>query len=381
MHRQDRGPPAPISIAPPEILSCILDLLSDRDFYAAMNAHRIFWVASDHAAKRRRERRWLRTSPERACAARRADVIEFLWRRKRIPRTFDMWRAALAAGDPALMRIALEQDSSQDKLDQVRDKLMKEDARDMFLSVVERFADPIDKMVDRAIELRAMNIFISLLDTVACIRPRRWAYTAAVSGNANALRILFDRYPWIPLGSIGRAATTSHNTNPVGVLSIIHQRDPLFSWQPVLLWAARRNSADAIKYVCCQLAPPALDLEAAFVEAAKHGQSRAAYLLGQWPVPLQAAVDASDECGGNAGLEAVMRVHIGRMTSAPLCQSEPRLDLQRVLERASERDQLERVSFIVHNMGAPVDLDGALAVAQSPRMAEFIADAIASRQV
>ncbi|AGO84466.1 hypothetical protein psal_cds_598 [Pandoravirus salinus] len=379
MHQQDQKQPAPVLLAPPEILVYILDFISDRDFCAARKAHRVFWVTSDRAVRRRRERRWLRTSPERACAAGRVDTVEFLWRRKRIPRTFDLWRPALAAGGLALVGIALEQDASKERLDDVRDKLMRQDARDMFLLLLGRLHEPIESTIDRAIQLGATGILTLLLDVAVRIRPRWWAQMASAYGNVDALRILLDRYPWIPLGSVAARAALSYNPKSVDVLSLVHQRDPLFPWQRVLLCAARRGSIEVIEYVCCRLAPPALDLEAAIVEAARRGRARAVYFLGQWPVRIQAAADASDADGGTAGLQAVMGVHTRRAVNPPNATSwpeEPPLDLQAVLERAVERDRLDRASFIIHETQAPIDLRGALAVARSPRMAEMIADAI-----
>ncbi|WBR14600.1 Ankyrin repeat protein [Pandoravirus kuranda] len=355
MNDRDSDESAPVMLAPPEILCCVLDLVPDRDFYAARKAHRVFWVASDRAIVRRRERLWLRTSPERACAAGRTDVIQFLWRRKRIPRTFDLWRPALATGGLALVGIALEQDASKKRLDDVRDKLMRQDARDTFLVLLERLDKPIESTIDRAIQLGATGILTLLLGVAVRIRPRWWAQTASTYGNVDALRILLDRYPWIPLGSVAARAALSYSLKSVDVLSLIHQRDPLFPWQRVLLCAARRGSIEVIEYVCCRLAPPALDLETAIVEAARRGQARVVYFLGRWPVRLQAAVDASDEGGGTAGLQAVAGA---------------------VLERAVERDRLDWASFIIHETQAPIDLRGALAVARSPRMVEMVAGAI-----
>ncbi|AVK77201.1 hypothetical protein pmac_cds_513 [Pandoravirus macleodensis] len=379
MHQQDQEQPAPLLLAPPEVLVYIVDFISDRDFCAARKAHRVFWVTSDRAVRRRRERHWLRTSPERACAAGRVDIVEFLWRRKRIPRTFDLWQPALAAGDPTLVGIALEQNASKERLDDVRDKLMRQDARDMFLILLGRLPEPVESTIDRAIQLGATGILALLLDVAVRIRPRWWARAAGARGNVDALRILLDRYPWIPLGSVAVRATLHYTPNSVNVLSLIHQRDPMFPWQRVLLCAARRGSMEVINHICCRLVPPALDLKAAIVEAARHGQARAVYFLGQWPVRLQAAVDASDEDGGTAGLHAVVGVHTRRAINPPNATSwpeEPSLDLQAVLERAVERDRLDRASFIIHETQAPIDLQGALAVAQSARMAEMIANAI-----
>ncbi|WBR14586.1 Ankyrin repeat protein [Pandoravirus kuranda] len=370
---------SPITLLPPEIVSRILDFVRDRDFCAATEAHRAFCVASACSVARRRERHWLRTSPERAYTAGRIDILAFLWRRKRIPRTFDLWQRALASCDVALVTIAMQQDSSMEKLDEARKEFMRKDAVNALAVLMHCMGGTVDETIDQAIVMRATKVFASLLDVTTHIRPRHWAQKAARSGNVEALRILFDRYPWIPLGAVAEGAMLSHD--PVGVLSLIHRRDPLFPWQCALMYAARRGSVQAIDYIARQLAPRALDFQAALVEAARHGRERAVYLLGQWPVCLQEAADASDERGGVEGLRAVVRVHIGRMANASgaaPCPDEPPLDLQKVLEQAVERDWLGEVRFIINESGVRVDLESALAVARSPLMAEFIAGVIAS---
>ncbi|AGO84464.1 Ankyrin repeat domain containing protein [Pandoravirus salinus] len=293
MDQRGRDESAPIMLAPPEIVSCVLDLVSDHDFCAARKAHRVFWVTSDRVVERRREALWLRTSPERACAAGRTDVVEFLWRRKRIPRTFDMWQAAFVTPDPVLVEIAREQDPSEAKLDSVRNIAIAKDASDLFFQLFDPFGATAGEVIDAAICSHATRIFTSLIDVATHGRPRHWARLAAEQGYIDGLWILLDRYPWISLGSIVNTAA-AHVRSLVEILCLVHEKDPLFPWQCVFLEIVRSGSGRAIEFVCCRMVPPRLHLQRALAEAARRGRADIVELLCRQPsardVDLQPAV-------------------------------------------------------------------------------------------
>ncbi|AVK76089.1 hypothetical protein pneo_cds_482 [Pandoravirus neocaledonia] len=79
-----------------EIRCRILGLLPTASMARARLAHRRLAVqGSDRTRASRQEAVWLRTSPKRACALGRTDVITYLYKRKRIPRTIDLTRVAL----------------------------------------------------------------------------------------------------------------------------------------------------------------------------------------------------------------------------------------------------------------------------------------------
>ncbi|AVK77199.1 Ankyrin repeat domain containing protein [Pandoravirus macleodensis] len=391
MDQQGQDEPAPIALAPPEILLCVLDHVSDRDFCAARKAHRIFRVASDRAVRRRRERHWLRTSPERACAAGRTDIVEFLWRRKRIPRTFDMWRAALTAGDPVLIKIAREQDPCEVKLDSVRKTAVQDDAHRLFFQLFDHPIEFLEPTIDRIMQYRATRIFMSLLGVAVRVRPRRWARLAVQWGYIDGLGILLDRYPWIPLGSIANAAM-GQARDPTETLCLVREKDPLFPWPCILFKAVQSKSTRVVEFVCSRghvqrpdlqaaldkaaafdnvdivellCRQPAaqhldlnsaltiaarsgcdgvvaflcdqptarpLDLQTAFVEAARFGQRRLVSLLGKRrpPLALQAAADVADEMyRGTAALYAIANVYRARTNprSTLFCPAEPQLVL------------------------------------------------------
>nr|UMO79918.1 Ankyrin repeat domain containing protein [Pandoravirus aubagnensis] len=340
---------APIMLAPPEILSCVLDLVSARDFCAARKAHRVFWVTSDRAIERRRERLWLRTSPERACAAGRTDVVEFLWRRKRIPRTFDMWPAALATGDATLLRIAIQQDSSKAKLDSAACDVMRKDAVNMFIQLLDHSTVSTEANIETAIRYCATRILTFVLDAPTRAVPRRWARLSAAHGHVDGLRILLERYPWIPLGSVVDGAI-AHLSNPVPVLCLVHERDPLFPWQRVLPKAAQARSVCVMEFLCCRLVLQEAHLHAAMIEASRHGYVDIVKLLCHQPaaqhVDLQPAM-----------LEAAKGGHCDIVKL--LCHQETTqgIDLQPVLVVAAEYGHCDVVELLCHQPQAqPADL-------------------------
>ncbi|AVK77198.1 Ankyrin repeat domain containing protein [Pandoravirus macleodensis] len=436
---------APIMLMPPEIVSHVLGIVSDRDFCAARKAHRVFWVTSDRAIERRRERLWLRTSPERACAAGRTDIVEFLWRRKRIPRTFDMWQAAFVTPDPVIIEIAREQDSSKAKLGSVRDMALRKDAPRLFFQLFDTWDVTIDDAIDAAICSCASRILEALLGVATRVRPRYWARQAAERGHVGGLGILLDRYPWVPLGSVVDTAVT-HMRNLVAILCLVHEKDPLFPWQRVFFEVVLSGSARAIEFLCCQVAPSGPDLQCALVTAARRGRADIVELLCRQSaardIGVESAVITAAEFGHRGIVELLCRQpyaqgmdlqsplitaaqyghrdivdFLGRQSSAQgiglqeaanvadtstrgnalwaildlydkrtdpqasaFCPDEPLLSLRTPLERASAEDNFKRVVDIICRADeSQIDLEAALAVAASPRVAEFLAKRMPAR--
>ncbi|WBR14620.1 hypothetical protein pkur_cds_446 [Pandoravirus kuranda] len=88
---------ATLTTLPAEIRCRILGLLPTASMARARLAHRRLAVqGSDRTRASRQEAVWLRTSPKRACALGRTDVITYLYKRKRIPRTIDLTRCTHA---------------------------------------------------------------------------------------------------------------------------------------------------------------------------------------------------------------------------------------------------------------------------------------------
>jgi hypothetical protein len=85
-----------------------MDRLSHRDFWTARKAHRTFCADPIDAPclKRRRAYRWTRVSPDEACKRGRIDMLDFPYRRSRVPATFDLWCHVMRTGDDALLEFA-----------------------------------------------------------------------------------------------------------------------------------------------------------------------------------------------------------------------------------------------------------------------------------
>jgi hypothetical protein len=92
---------------PPEILCNILERLSTKDLFAARLAHRCLAVVreSQHALASRKQEFWLRTSPNRLCAAGHVDALAYLYRRRRVPRTLNLTAEAIDSGSIDMIRL------------------------------------------------------------------------------------------------------------------------------------------------------------------------------------------------------------------------------------------------------------------------------------
>nr|UDO47957.1 ankyrin repeat [Pandoravirus massiliensis] len=85
---------------PAEVLSVVLGFVTPRGLCSARAAHRCFHVHDIGQVHRRfRDPLWMRISLDRACRAGRVDIIEFLYARKRIPRTINAIMVAVKAGN------------------------------------------------------------------------------------------------------------------------------------------------------------------------------------------------------------------------------------------------------------------------------------------
>lgn len=114
MERLDRD--APLLAMPPEAIAAILDRLGHADFCRVRAAHRCFRVHSaDEVQRGRRVHHWLRLSPEAVCKAGRADILAFLYARKRVPRTACLVNAAASRGHVDTVRVILENHSTAEQ--------------------------------------------------------------------------------------------------------------------------------------------------------------------------------------------------------------------------------------------------------------------------
>ncbi|AGO84318.1 hypothetical protein psal_cds_510 [Pandoravirus salinus] len=100
---------APILVLPPEAMAAILDRLGHADFCRARAAHPCFRVHSANEVwQSRRVRHWLRLAPETVCKAGRADILAFLYARRRVPRAIRLIESAAESGHTDVVRVILE---------------------------------------------------------------------------------------------------------------------------------------------------------------------------------------------------------------------------------------------------------------------------------
>ncbi|AVK77190.1 hypothetical protein pmac_cds_502 [Pandoravirus macleodensis] len=91
---------------PVEIRCRIMGFLPTADIPAARLAHRCLAIEESALARASREHAiWLRTSPERACALGRIDVVTYLYGRRRIPRTINLTAAAVRSGSMDMVNL------------------------------------------------------------------------------------------------------------------------------------------------------------------------------------------------------------------------------------------------------------------------------------
>lgn len=309
-----RGPTPPIDLLPHEIVSCVLDLLKDEDFCAARRAHRVFWVRGGvRSLQRRREQRWLRTSPERAVALGRTDVLEFLQRRRRIPRTFNVW-SHVERGDHAdLVRLALEWDPTPAKI-----------------------ATAMGTAAHRG-HLSVLCILFDVAPTAAVAL----AYQALTGGHHGVLRFLYaatppeQRFTWFDIAiaehlvdavrfligeedrpHLGAIADTAAGRGRINILRLIKEIEPTFSWDDALRHAIQGDSAAAICFIYDNGAGERPDMHAMFLHAARHDRYEDLMFLGRRDpsLSLQSALDIviASPSDTKQTLEAICKLHVER---------------------------------------------------------------------
>lgn len=337
-----RDPTPPIGLLPHEIVSCILDLLRDEDFCAARRAHRVFWMRGEvRSPQKRREQRWLRTGPERAAGLGRTDVLEFLQRHKRIPRTFSLWREVEHEGNPDLVRLAIEWDATPAKIEKAT-----------WVAAHKGHLDALSILFD-----------VARTDAVTL------AYAALTGGHHSVLRFLYaatppaQRFAWFdcaidrdlvdatrffiaeedrpPLDAIANTAARLGRTN---ILRLIKEIEPTFSWTDAFRHAIQGDSAAAICFIYDNGVGERPDLQALFLHAAQHDRYQDLMFLGRRDpsLSLQSALDivAANPCDTRRTLEAICNLHVERGGSiAPehlFGDTDRGLDLRPLWDRCAE---------------------------------------------
>lgn len=257
----------------------VLNMLDNKDFCAARRAHRTFWVCnSPQSLQRRKERTWLRTSPERAAASGRVDVLRFLDRRRRIPRTFCFWNAIGQRDDPDMVRLAIEWDPVQDQMAKAADHAAR---RGHIGALGVLFgAAPLDavEFMHTALSGGHHAIVRFLYAATPSNKRSAWFDSAIVMGRADIVRLLMAEGWHPPLGNMAGLAA---RLGKVDILRLIHEVNPTFSWKGVHDHAVQGGSAAALCFMYDRGIGERPNLEAMFSSAAQRAQADEVLFLGR----------------------------------------------------------------------------------------------------
>ncbi|BCU03912.1 hypothetical protein [Pandoravirus japonicus] len=309
-----RGPTPPIDLLPHEIVSCVLDLLKDEDFCAARRAHRVFWVRGGvRSLPRRREQRWLRMTPERAAALGRTDVLEFLQRRRRIPRTFNVWSQVEHGDNADLVRLALEWDPTPARIATA----MGTAAHRGHLSVLCILFDVVPTaavtLAHQALTGGHHGVLRFLYAATPTAQRFAWFDKAIARDMAGAVRFLIGEEDRPPLDAI---ANTAARLGKINILRLIKEIEPTFSWTDALQHAIQGDSAAAICFIYDNGAGERPDTHAMFLHAARHDRYEDLMFLGRRDpsLSLQSALDIviASPSDTKQTLEAICKLHVER---------------------------------------------------------------------
>lgn len=303
-----------IGLLPPEVVSCILDLLRDEDFCAARRAHRVFWMRGEvRSPQRRRQQRWLRTSPERAAALARTDVLEFLRRRKRIPRTFSPWREVEHEGTADLVRLALDWDPTPEKIAKATRTAAHKghlDALCILFNVVQTDAVTL---AYEALSGGHHGVLRFLYAATPMAQRFTWFDIAIARDLIDAVRFLIGEEDRPPLNAI---ANTAAGRGRIDILRLIKEIEPTFSWDDALRHAIQGDSAAAICFLYDNGTGEQPDLQALFVHSARHDRYEDLMFLGRRDpsLLLQSALDivVASPHDTRRTLEAICNLHVER---------------------------------------------------------------------
>ncbi|AVK74951.1 hypothetical protein pqer_cds_529 [Pandoravirus quercus] len=374
-----RDPTPPIDWLPHEIISYILDLLGDEDFCAARHAHRVFWACNAlRSLQRRKNQRWLRTSPERAAALGRIDVLEFLRRHKRIPRTFNLWSQVERDDNPDLVRLALAWDPTPERIEATFSAATARGHVET-VALLSEIAEPPTAVlvcdVDAALGRGHNGVARFLYEVASEADRRKWIGHAARRSCIGVLRFLATDLPRVPLALIAKASARHGCSRG---LDLVQEIDPSLAWAHVLPYATKdRDVTIAYCAYAYHDAAERFDLQAPLVEAALHGRAATVSVLGRWrrsPLSLQPALDVVGAQPGYAMADTLNAIGdldaLYRQTHDAIAP----LNFQPALLRAAEKGDVGAVAYMCATVSG-LDLQEALEATSCEAVARQLLDA------
>jgi len=367
----------------PELVRLIIGHTNDRDFWSARQSHRMFRLRHTAAELERRVAyRWTRVSPEHACRCKRADVLSFLYRRRRVPRTFAPWPIVAETGDDATLAVIVRHGP----------RILAGDGGSIIamaidhghLNVVLSACTLFNKMGDHAMHyaLRRKRPDIALavykaLDAV----PHDLARAGARADCVETVEAVIRDHPSVSLTDI--AETAADNGSLSVICHIMATRHASPSWHGPFLSAIKHGYLRVVRAIVCSeaLVGP-LDLKLAIGEAAARGHTAIVdFLLDtvDWSrLNCKAAVDAAMRAasgfeslytmydrGVPVDLQRAFDRYAARgcaLAVAYMCTKSPWLDRQKAVETTMHA---RVVRAIVEAGRDGIDLDAAIAAQES----------------
>ncbi|AVK76108.1 Ankyrin repeat domain containing protein [Pandoravirus neocaledonia] len=320
-----------INHLPAEIVCLIVGSLSGKDHRSARLAHRCFAVReSARTLDRRRRDRWLRVSPERACAAGRIDVMTFLYDRNRVPRTLDLTDAAVKSGDVDMMRLVRQRSGlwSDPYAALVAAKHGRTNLFHYLLGVgVPDVATIIPDALCSAASHGHLDTTMSLARIATTDDRRQALKVASYNDHAQIVRFLLDR------DSDLRAQDALYNAmGSPGVMRLILERGA--------------------------------DLD---VRSLLDGRRRPSWL----PLTAEVAQLLYDRCPGHS-LQHLLEHACCTGVAQFACDTDPAIDIQQALEKAAARHNFDMVRFL-YAKKRDMDLGPAIEYAAAQGSAEAVA--------
>ncbi|AGO84359.1 Ankyrin repeat domain containing protein [Pandoravirus salinus] len=289
---------------PAEIMCHIVGALSDKDYRSARLAHRCFVVQeSAQVSDRRRRDRWLRTNPERACAAGRVDVVAFLYDRKRIPATINLTRAAVKSDNIDMVNLVRQRSALWSDAKAAL-AAATQGHTTLFHYLLGEVPD-VAKIIPDALRLAAAH---NHLDTTTSLAPM-----AATDARRQALQ-----------------AASSHNHPQI--VGFLLDCDPRLDVREALCNAM--GSPDVVRLLL-ERAP---DLDVRHLLDGGWGSS---------PLPLTAEVAKLlyDRCPGHP-LQHLLEHTYHTSVAQFACDTDPAVNIQQALEKAAESGNFVMVRFL-----------------------------------
>jgi len=257
----------------PELVRLIIGYTNDRDFWSARKSHRMFRL--DHTTaemERRVARKWVRVSPERACRCGRADVLSFLYDKRRVQRTFSPLKIIAEKGDEAMLALVVAR--SETRIygsDEILPGCHLDMAIDhghcsVLLGMCRLYEGAPARALYYALRKGRLDIAQSVYKALD-MRPHELATASAKTDHVETLEAAMRDDPSISLAGVAHAAATAGSLDILRHLIATHCGD--VDWNGALIAAIGSVQLEVARLlVHSRSIAKSLDLGAALAKAA-----------------------------------------------------------------------------------------------------------------